>query len=558
MSEALEQESVHFIEQIIQDDIASGKHDGRIHTRFPPEPNGYLHIGHAMAIWLSFSMAEKYGGVTNLRFDDTNPTTEDTEYVNAIKRDIKWLGYDWEDRLFFSSDHFQTLYDFAVQLIEKGLAYVDDSTPEEIAEAKGDPQTPGTPTPYRDRSVEENLQLFREMKEGKYPDGTRVLRAKIDLASPNMLLRDPLMYRIKREPHHRTGDTWNIYPMYDFAHGQCDSIEEITHSLCSLEFENHRPLYDWFIEKLEIFPSRQIEFARLNLDYTVMSKRRLLRLVQEGYVQGWDDPRMPTLSGMRRRGYTPEAIINFVERSGLTKRNKINDISLLEFSVREHLNQVADRVMVVMDPVKVIISNYPEGQKESLPAINNPEDETAGSHELPFGREIYIERSDFMMDPPKKYFRLAPGKDVRLKFAYIIHCDDVVTDDSGHVQEIHCSYYPDSKSGSDSSGVKPKGTLHWVHAQDHVPVELRMYDRLFQVREPLADDAVDFVEHINPESMSVHQGARAEPYLADATAEKRYQFFRKGYFIQDPDSRPDHLIFNRTVTMRDSWAKKNG
>ncbi len=550
-----ETESLNFIEQIISEDVSSGKHDGRVLTRFPPEPNGYLHVGHALAISLNFLIAEKYGGKTNLRFDDTNPTTEDTEYVEAIQRDIKWLGFDWEDRLFFSSDNFEQLYEFAVKLIKDGKAYVDDSTAEEIAELKGTPTQAGKPSPYRDRSVAENLQLFEEMRAGKYPDGSRVLRAKIDMASPNMLMRDPLIYRIKHEKHHRTGDDWCIYPMYDFAHGQCDSIEQITHSLCSLEFEVHRPLYNWFIEQLEIFPSRQIEFARLNLNYTVMSKRRLLRLVQEGYVGGWDDPRMPTISGMRRRGYTPESIINFVRRSGLTKRNKVNDISLLEFSVREHLNKIATRVMVVTKPLKLTITNYPEGQVEQLPAVNNPEDPSAGSHDLPFGREIYIERDDFMEDPPRKYFRLAPGKDVRLKYAYIIHCDEVIKDESGEVIELRCSYYPNSKSGQDESGIKVKGTLHWVHQDSSIPVQMNLYDRLFSVEEPLSDGDRDFVDHINPDSFTIAEGAMAEPFLAKAEIGKSFQFFRKGYFTKDQDSTSDRLIFNRTVTMRDSWAK---
>ncbi len=549
-------ERLNFIEQIIEDDIKNGKHGGRIHTRFPPEPNGYLHIGHSKAICLNFGIGEKYGGTTNLRFDDTNPTTEETRYVEAIKEDIKWLGFDWGEEELYTSDYFDQLYEFAIKLIKKGKAYVDDSTPDEIAEMKGTPVEPGKNSPYRDRPVEENLQLFEGMKNGEFEEGSRVLRAKIDMTSPNMNMRDPVLYRIKKEHHHRTGDKWNIYPMYDFAHGQSDSIEKITHSLCTLEFENHRPLYDWLIEELEIFPSRQIEFARLNLSYTIMSKRKLLRLVQEGVVNDWDDPRMPTISGLRRRGYTPASIRNFADRVGVAKRENVIDVSLLEFCVREDLNKTADRAMVVLDPVKLVITNYPEEQVEEMEVINNPEDEHSGTHIMPFTRELYIERADFMEDPPKKYFRLGPGRNVRLKGGYIIHGEGFLKDEDGKITEIHATYYPESRSGSDTSGIKAKGTLHWVSALHAFPVEVRQYDRLFLDEAPGSHKEKDFMEFLNPHSLDVIDHALAEPHLITAKPGDRFQFMRKGYFIVDPDSTDSKLVFNRTVTLRDSWAKK--
>ncbi len=548
------EENVHFIEQIIREDLASGKHR-QIHTRFPPEPNGYLHIGHAKSIVLNFGLAEKYGGLTNLRFDDTNPTTEETEYVESIKEDIRWLGYDWGDREYFTSDYFEQLYEFAERLIKKGKAYVDDSSAEEIAAMRGTPTEPGVESPWRNRSVEENLDLFRRMRAGEFPDGSRVLRAKIDMSSPNMHLRDPLMYRIKHEHHHRTGNSWCIYPMYDFAHGQSDSIERITHSLCTLEFENHRPLYDWFIRELEIFPSRQIEFARLNLDYTVMSKRRLLQLVEEGYVKGWDDPRMPTLSGMRRRGYSPESIRNFCEHIGIAKRENIIELSLLEHFVRQDLNKRAKRLMVVLDPIKLIITNYPEGQTEMMTTVNNPEDESMGEREMPFGKYLYIERDDFMEDPPKKFFRLGPGRHVRLKNAFIIRCDDFVKDETGRVTEVHCSYFPDSRSGSDTSGIKAKGTLHWVAVEQAVPVEVRLYDRLFSDPNPMGHKDRDFKEFINENSLTVIPRAMAEPAIKEVKQGEYLQFLRKGYFYPDPDGKPEQPVFNRTVTLKDAWAK---
>jgi glutaminyl-tRNA synthetase len=547
-----EERSLNFIEEIIDNDLKSGKHQSII-TRFPPEPNGYLHIGHAKSICLNFGLSLRFGGYTNLRFDDTNPDTEETEYVESIKEDIKWLGFTWANE-FYASDYFEQLYSFAEMLIQKGLAYVDDSTSEEIAVQKGTPTQPGTNSPYRDRSVDENLELFRAMRAGRYRDGEKVLRAKIDMAHANMHMRDPVIYRIKHAHHHRTGDAWCIYPMYDFAHGQSDAIEKVTHSICTLEFVPHRALYDWLIEKLEIFPSRQYEFARLNMTYTVMSKRKLLQLVNEKHVSSWDDPRMPTLSGMRRRGYTPESIRDFCDRIGVAKRDNLIDVGLLEFCVREHLNKVALRRMVVFDPVKVVITNYPDGQVEMLETENNPEDEAAGKREIPFSRELYIEREDFMENPPKKYFRLAPGQMVRLKSAYIIKCDDVVKDASDNVIELHCSYIPESKSGSDTSGINVKGTLHWVSIGHAVPVEVRLYDRLFKV-ENVADAEGDFKDHLNPDSLHVMPAVFAEPDLAQASANERYQFMRKGYFILDPDSTPDKPVFNRTVTLKDLWAK---
>ncbi|GAA5220664.1 glutamine--tRNA ligase/YqeY domain fusion protein [Membranihabitans marinus] len=549
------EESRNFIQQIIDEDIANGKHGGKVITRFPPEPNGYLHIGHAKSICLNFGIAEEFNGITNLRFDDTNPTTEDTEYVESIKKDIQWLGFDWEDRLYFASDYFNDLYQYAIELIKKGLAYVDDSTSEEMAEQKGDVNIPGKNSPYRDRSVEENLRLFEGMKTGVYDEGSKVLRAKIDMTSPNMNMRDPVMYRIKKTAHHRTGNDWNIYPMYDFAHCMSDAREGITHSLCTLEFENHRPLYDWFIEQLGVFPSRQIEFARLNVDYMITSKRKLLRLVEEGIVSGWDDPRMPTISGMRRRGFTPASIREFAKKVGVAKRDNAIDISLLEFCLRADLNAIATRVMAVMDPLKVVITNYPEGEEEWLPADNNPEDENAGSRLVPFGREIFIERDDFMIDPPKKYFRMAKGRHTRLKNAYILHCDDYILDESGEVKELHCTYVPESKSGSDTSGIKAKGTLHWVSALHAQKVEVRSYDRLFMDPVPDGHGDRDFLEFVNPDSLSIVENVLVEPALAKAKLGDYFQFFRKGYFVLDPSSSDDHLIFNRTITLKDSWSK---
>lgn len=549
-----DEKPLNFIEEIIEEDIRNEKHGGRVLTRFPPEPNGYLHIGHAKSIVLNFGLAQKYRGQTNLRFDDTNPVTEDTEYVESIKNDIKWLGFQWTEEL-YTSDYFETLYNFAVKLIEKGLAYVDDSSSEEIAASKGTPTEPGKPTPYRDRSVAENLRLFAEMRDGKYADGEKVLRAKIDLGNPNMHLRDPLLYRIKHAHHHRTGNKWCIYPMYDFAHGQSDSIEEITHSICTLEFVPHRPLYDWLINQLEIFPSKQYEFARLNLNYTVMSKRKLLQLVNEKYVDGWDDPRMPTLSGLRRRGYTPASIRNFCERIGVAKRENIIDVGLLEFCIREDLNQTAWRRMAVLDPVKLIITNYPAEKTETLTGENNPEVEGGeGARDIPFSRELWIEREDFMENPPKKFFRLAPGLMVRLKHAYIIKCDDVVKDTEGNVVEIHCTYLPESRSGDDTSGIKVKGTIHWVSVPHAKTVEVRLYDRLFNVENPAAEE--NFKATINPDSLQIIENAYVEPDLLGAVPGKGYQFIRKGYFTLDTKSTPDKLVFNRTVTLRDTWAKE--
>jgi glutaminyl-tRNA synthetase len=554
-----EEKSLNFIEEIIENDLNSGKHTSII-TRFPPEPNGYLHLGHAKSICLNFGLGIKYNGKTNLRFDDTNPVTEETEYVDSIKDDIRWLGFNWANE-FYASDYFDKLYEFAVLLIKKGLAYVDDSTSEEIAKQKGTPTQPGTNSPFRDRSIEENLKLFSDMKAGVYKDGEKVLRAKVELpngqsgmAHPNMHMRDPLMYRIKHAHHHRTGDTWCIYPMYDFAHGQSDAIENITHSICTLEFIPHRALYDWFIENLEIYPSRQYEFARLNLTYTVMSKRKLLQLVNEGHVSGWDDPRMPTLTAVRRRGYTPKSIRDFCDRIGVAKRENLIDVGLLEFCVREDLNKIAQRRMVVFDPLKIVITNYPEGKSEMLLSENNPEDPSTGNREMPFSREIYIEQEDFMEVAPKKYFRLAPGQMVRLKSAYIIKCDSVVKDSSGKITELHCSYIPESKSGSDTSGINVKGTLHWVSAPHAVAIETRLYDRLFKV-ENLGEAEGDFKDYLNPDSLQVLSTVFAEPALLEAKAEERYQFLRKGYFTLDKDSTSGKLIFNRTVTLRDNWAK---
>jgi len=546
----------NFIKEIIQEDLKTNKYGGIVHTRFPPEPNGYLHIGHAKSICLNFGLAEEYGGKCNLRFDDTNPSKEDVEYVDSIKEDIRWLGFDWEDRLFFTSDYFDKLYEYALILIEKGKAYVDSMSPDEISEYRGKPTSPGKKSIYRNRSVEENLDLFTKMKKGEFKDGEHVLRAKIDMTSPNMNLRDPIMYRIKHESHHRTGDKWCIYPMYDWAHGQSDSIEGITHSVCTLEFENHRPLYDWFIEQLGIHHPQQIEFARLNLNYTVMSKRKLLELVDGNYVDGWDDPRMATISGLRRRGYTPESIRNFAERVGVAKRNSISDVAQLEFSIREDLNKRAERRMAVLNPLKVIITNYPENKTEELDAVNNPEDESAGKRKIPFSREIYIEREDFQEIPHRKFHRLAPGKEVRLRYAYIIKCEEVIRDESGKVTELHCTYDEETKSGSVKSGRKVKGTIHWVSAPHCFETEVRLYDRLFTVENPLSDKEKDFKEFINPDSLKILNNCKLEPSLKKLRPGDIVQFERRGYFCVDTKySTEDKLIFNRTVTLRDTWAR---
>lgn len=549
-------ESLNFIEQIIEEDLKSGKHNGRVLTRFPPEPNGYLHIGHAKAICINFETAKKYGGSTNLRFDDTNPTTEDTEYVESIQKDIQWLGFEWNDNPLYASDYFDTLYEYAVKLIRKGLAYVDDSTPDEMASMKGSPTEPGTDSPYKSRTVEENLELFEKMKNGEFPEGSRVLRANVDMKSPNMLMRDPVIYRIKKEHHHRTGNKWCIYPMYDFAHGQSDSIENITHSLCSLEFIHHRPLYDWFIEKLDIFPSRQIEFARMNVEYMITSKRKLLKLVQDNYVSGWDDPRMPTISGMRRRGYPPAAIRTFCDKAGVAKRENTIEISLLEACVREELNKTALRAMVVMDPVRILITNYPEGQTEILKGENNPEDPESGFREITFGREIFIEREDFMEEAPPKYFRMKPGGDIRLKHAYILHCTGVEKDENGQVTTIMATYYPNSKSGEDVSGIKPKGTLHWVHAHDALSCEIRHYDRLFTVPDPTEDEEKDFLEFYNKESLKINNRALMEPSLKHALPGQHFQFFRHGYYCVDEESDSEKMVFNLTVSLKESFSKQ--
>ena len=547
-----EEKSLNFIEEIIEEDLKNGKYKS-ILTRFPPEPNGYLHIGHAKSICLNFGLGIKYGGKTNLRFDDTNPVTEDTEYVDSIKDDIRWLGFEWANE-FYASDYFDTLYEYAVKLIGKGLAYVDDSSSDEIAALKGTPTEPGKDNRYRSRTIEENLQLFADMKAGKYQDGEKVLRAKIDMAHPNMLMRDPILYRIKHAHHHRTGDKWCIYPMYDFAHGQSDSIENITHSICTLEFIPHRELYDWLIEKLEIFPSHQYEFARLNMTYTVMSKRRLLQLVNEGHVTGWDDPRMPTISAFRRKGYTAAAIRDFCDRIGIAKRENFIDLSLLEFCLREDLNKTARRVMAVLDPVKLIIDNYEDGKVEELSTENGP-DESMGTRIVPFSKELWIEREDFMEVPAKKWFRLAPGAMVRLKSAYIVQCDSFVKDSNGNITEIHCSYFPQTKSGQDDGSISVKGTIHWVSAAHAAEAEVRLYDRLFTMENPM-DAEGDFKDTINPNSLEVIHNAYIEPSLLNAKLDDHYQFIRKGYFCLDKDSAENKLVFNRTVTLKDAWAKE--
>jgi len=549
-----EEKSLNFIEEIVEENLKNGKNK-EIVTRFPPEPNGYLHIGHAKSICLNFGLAQKYGGYTNLRFDDTNPVKEDVEYVDSIKEDVQWLGFQWKNE-YYASDYFEKLYAFAVALIQKGLAYVDDSTAEEIAAGKGTPTTPGVNSPYRDRSVEENLRLFQEMRDGKYQDGAKVLRAKIDMAAINMHMRDPLMYRIKHAYHHRTGDQWCIYPMYDFAHGQSDSIENITHSVCTLEFVPHRELYDWFIKTLEIFPSRQYEFARLNMTYTMMSKRKLLQLVTENVVDGWDDPRMPTISALRRRGYTPESVREFCNRIGIAKRDNLIDVGLLEFCVREHLNRITERRMVVFDPLKVVITNFPEGETEWMEGENNPEAENPTFRKVPFTREIYIEQEDFMENAPGKYFRMTPGKMVRLKSAYIVNCDSVEKDADGNILQVNCSLIDDSKSGGANANIKVKGTIHWVSIEHAKKAELRLYDRLFT--EANLDDAPgDFRDYINPNSLEIVSEAYMEPALLDAQESDRFQFIRKGYFVLDnKHSSADKLVFNRTVTLKDSWAKE--
>ena len=550
-----EERSLNFIEEIVETDIAAGKNGGRVLTRFPPEPNGYLHIGHAKSICLNFGLAQKYNGKTNLRFDDTNPVKEDIEYVDSIKEDVKWLGFEWANEL-YASDYFDQLYNLAVELIKQGLAYVDDSSAEEIAAQKGTPTEPGVPNQYRSRTIEENLQLFADMKAGKYPDGAKVLRAKVDMASTNMHLRDPLMYRIKHTHHHRTGDAWCIYPMYDFAHGQSDAIEQITHSICTVEFIPHRPLYDWFIERLSLFPSKQYEFARLNLNYTVMSKRKLLQLVEEGHVDGWDDPRMPTISGLRRRGYTPASIREFCERIGVAKRENMIDVGLLEFCIREDLNKTAWRRMAVLDSIKLVIDNYPEGQTETFHGENNPEVEGGdGSREFPLSRELWIERDDFMEEPTKKYFRLGVGLMVRLKNAYIIKGESFIKDAEGNITEIHATYLPESKSGNDTSGINVKGTIHWVSVPHAKTAEVRLYDRLFQVEDPSNEDG-DFKDYINPNSLQILHTTYIEPDLANAVAGTPVQFMRKGYFTLDKNSTADKLVFNRTVTLKDGWVKK--
>ena len=548
--------SLHFIEQIIEEDNRTGKFGNRVHTRFPPEPNGYLHIGHAKSIVLNSGLAKEYGGLFNLRFDDTNPAKEDVEYVESIKEDVAWLGANWEDRLFFASDYFEQMYEYAVQLIKKGKAYVCDLTADQIRETRGTPTEPGKPSPWRDRSVEENLDLFQRMRDGEFPDGSKTLRAKIDMASPNFNMRDPVMYRIVRAPHHRQGTKWNIYPMYDWAHGLEDSIEGITHSICTLEFEHHRPLYEWFLNELGVYRPQQIEFARLNLTYAVMSKRKLIELVKGGYVAGWDDPRMPTICGLRRRGYTPEAIRLFCQTIGVAKFNSTIEATVLENSLREVLNKSALRRMAVLNPIKLIIDNYPEGQTETLTAVNNPENEADGTREVPFSKTLYIERDDFMEDAPKKYFRLTPGKEVRLRYAYYVTCKNCVKDADGNVVEVHCDYDPETRGGQSADGRKVQGTIHWVDAATALNAEVRLYDRLFSVPNP--DDPQntgDYKDYLNADSLTVVENAKLEPALADATLDERYQFERVGYYALDKASTPEKLVFNRAASLRDSWSK---
>jgi glutaminyl-tRNA synthetase len=549
----------HFINEIIDSDLQAGKNDGRVHTRFPPEPNGYLHIGHSKSICLNFGIASEYdGGKCNLRFDDTNPVKEEQEYVDSIMEDIKWLGFDWEDRLLFASDYFQQMYTFAMELTKRGLAYVDDQTAEEIRNTRGSLKNPGKESPHRDRSIEENIRLFEQMKAGDFTDGEKVLRAKIDMESPNLNMRDPVIYRILHATHHRTGDDWCIYPMYDWAHGLEDSIEGITHSICTLEFQDHRPLYDWFLQKLNVHHPQQIEFARLNLNYTVMSKRRLKQLVDDKLVGGWDDPRMPTLSGLRRRGYTPESIRELCNRVGVAKRDGIVDIALLDHCLREDLNLRSQRVMAVLDPLKIVIDNYPEGKIEILDAENNPENEADGKRQVPFSRELWIERSDFLEDPPKKFFRMGPGREVRLKHAYYVTCNEVVKDKDGEIIELHCTYDPDSRGGWTNDGRKVRGTMHWVSVQHALDAEVRLYGHLFNVENPnKVKDGADFTDNLNPDSLEIKSNCKIEPSLVDADTNTYYQFLRTGYFYPDKDSSPERLIFNRTATLRDTWAKKN-
>ena len=548
--EALEKKN--FIREIVDNDLRTNKYEGRVHTRFPPEPNGYLHIGHAKSICLNFGLARHYSGFCNLRFDDTNPTKEEMEYVESIQEDVRWLGFDWADRLYYASDYFGALHEYAVKLIKKGKAYVCDLNAGQVREYRGTLTEPGKNSPFRERTIEESLDLFERMRKGEFPDGLRTLRAKIDMASPNLNMRDPVMYRILRSTHHRTGDTWCIYPTYDWAHGQSDSIERITHSICTLEFADHRPLYDWFVRELGIYAPQQIEFARLNLTYTVMSKRRLLQLVEEGYVHGWDDPRMPTISGLRRRGYTPESLRVFADRIGVARSESTVDVAQLEDCVRDDLNKRSARVMAVLRPLKVVIENYPEGKAEELEAVNNPEDESMGKRKIPFSRILYIEQDDFREDPPKKYFRLSPGAEVRLRYAYIIKCTNVVKDEEGRIVELHCTYDPETKSGSAQSARKVKGTIHWVSAAHAMEAEVRLYDRLFNTENPGGENWKD---QINPASLQIQKGCKVEPGLVSARAKDRFQFERLGYFCVDHDSKPGSIVFNRTVTLRDSWAK---
>ena len=546
-------EPANFIEDFVEEHNLDGRFGGEVITRFPPEPNGYLHIGHAKSMCLNFGLADKYGGRCHMRFDDTNPAKEEEEYVESILQDVRWLGWDWGEHLYFASDHFDKLHDFAVDLIKKGKAYVDDLDQEQIRKYRGTLTEPGVESPFRDRSVDDNLSLFRGMKEGEFEEGTKVLRARIDMASGNINMRDPVLYRILKTPHHRTGEEWVIYPMYDFAHGQSDSVEGVTHSICTMEYEDHRPLYDWFLDSLDVYHPQQIEFARLNLSNTVLSKRKLVQLVREGRVGGWDDPRMPTLAGLRRRGYTPESIRSFCEQVGVAKRQNVIDIAMLEHAVRDDLNRRAPRVLAVLRPLKVVIENYPEGQVEHLDAINNPEDPDAGTRKLPFSRELYIERDDFMEDPPRKFFRLAPGREVRLRYGYFITCTDVIKDDTGEVVELRCTYDPETRGGQAPDGRRVRGTIHWVSAEHAVDAEVRLYDHLFTSERP--DDDDDFMTTLNPESLETVRNAKVEPSLADAVPGEKYQFERTGYFAVDPDSRHGALVFNRTVTLRSSWKK---
>ncbi|MYB49746.1 MAG: glutamine--tRNA ligase/YqeY domain fusion protein [Dehalococcoidia bacterium] len=546
-------EPANFIEDIVEEHNGNGRFGGEVITRFPPEPNGYLHIGHAKSMCLNFGLADKYGGRCHMRFDDTNPAKEEEEFVESILEDVRWLGWDWGEHLYFASDYFNELHDYAIDLIKKGKAYVDDLDQEQIRKYRGTLTEPGVESPFRERSVDDNLALFRGMKEGEFEEGTKVLRAKIDMASGNINMRDPVLFRILKTPHHRTGEQWVIYPMYDFTHGQSDSIEGVTHSICTMEYEDHRPLYDWFLDALDIYQPQQIEFARLNLSNTVLSKRKLIQLVREGHVGGWDDPRMPTLAGLRRRGYTPESIRNFCEQVGVAKRQNVIDIAMLEHSVRDDLNRRAPRALAVLRPLKVVIENYPEGQIEHLDAINNPEDPDAGTRKLPFSRELYIERDDFMDDPPRKFFRLAPGREVRLRYGYFITCTDVIKDDAGEVVELRCTYDPETRGGQAPDGRKVRGTIHWVSAEHAVDAEVRLYEHLFTSERP--DDDDNFMSTLNPDSMQVIRDAKVEPSLADAVAGEKFQFERTGYFAVDPDSKPSALVFNRTVTLRDSWKK---